>query len=364
MNLIKLGKGLSGDQRIFRTTALNDIIIFKYPNFSDKDSPSIDSGIPMDCDVAENNKPIETGLYIPHHVLTPSNGGYVIYLRSKSYETLFHDHFGIDFENLTDDVRHDLKLLGLIDSIPSLDAFLLKSCLEAEKVEVDKNYLVISDQEDGQLRALIRSRIEPIVRKALNTVGGDSAVRVERFLEAVWNPKLQEAKLFITAFGIEPSEAELIFCAWKGITFYEFQLRKIAKQATAVIGWLKSKESVPSDIRNHKMWETNILMYIEKVGKDIDSVMGDIRRVLVEYDRCFNSFMSGDPKDFRRFLQNVNKEYWLMGYCISSLSSIVHTYERYMQSRVVKQLAFNEMQSLLKQFEVAVDRRREMTAAF
>ena len=74
--------------------------------------------------------------------------------------------------------------------------------------------------------------------------------------------------------------------------------------------------------------------------------------------------MSGDPKDFRRFLQNVNKEYWLMGYCISSLSSIVHTYERYMQSRVVKQLAFNEMQSLLKQFEVAVDRRREMTAAF
>ena len=192
----------------------------------------------------------------------------------------------------------------------------------------------------------------------------DASVRIEKFLESIWNPNLPEAKLFISAFGIEQSEAGNIFGAWKGITFYEFQLRKIAKQATGIVAWLKSKDCIPSDIRMHKMWETQLLMYIEKVGKELDDVLIDIRRILVDYDKCFKTFMEGDPSHFRKFLRSVGKKYWLMGYCISSLSSVTHTFERHMRGRLVKKLTFDEMQNLLKQFEIAVDRRRERSATF
>ena len=349
---------------MFHTSGLNNVIIFKYPNFSDEPSFERAGGPASDADMEDAARPIETGLYIPHHVQTPSHGGYAIYMRGKNYEGLLHDHFGVDLESLSDHTRRDIEILNLIDSVPSLDAFLLKTCFETEKMVVDPGYWEISDHEVEHLRTLIRQRIEPIVRKALESKSADNSVRIEKFLESIWNPNLPEAKLFISAFGIEQSEADHIFGAWKGITFYEFQLRKIAKQATAIISWLKSRDCIPSDIRMHKMWETQMLMYIEKVGKELDDVLVDIRAILVEYDRCFTTFMNGDPSHFRKFLRTVGKKYWLMGYCISSLSSVTHTYQRYMHGRMVQKLPFDQMQTLLKQFEIAVDRRRERSATF
>ena len=229
---------------------------------------------------------------------------------------------------------------------------------------VNPNYWEISDQEVEQLRRLIRQRIEPIVRKAVESKGSGGTVRVERFLEAIWNPEMPEATLFVTAFGIDRSEAEQIFGAWKGITFYEFQLRKIAKQTTAIGTWLKSRDCIPIDIRMHKMWEPQLFMYIEHIGKLLDAVLVDIRAVLIEYDQCFNSFMEGNPSDFRNFLRTVRTKYWLMGFCISSLNSVVYTYDRYMKGRTVQKLPFDQMQLLLKQFEVALNRRRERSATF
>jgi len=363
-NMIRFSRTLPAAERMFLTPSLNDTIIFKYPNFSDTTStdellvPAADNG------GDDSARPIETALYVPHHVDAPSQGGYAIYLRGKNYEELLQDHFGIDVTAASAEVARDVKILGLIDSVPSLDAFLLKTCFEAEKVAVHPQYWEISDEEVSHLRRLIRQRIEPIVRKAIESKGGGGgSVRVERFLEAIWNPDLPEATLFVTAFGIDQTEAGRIFAAWKGITFYEFQLRKIAKQATGISAWLKSRDCIPMDIRMHKMWEPQLLMYIEHIGKLLESVLADIRAILVEYDQCFSTFMEGNPAEFRKFLRTVTTKYWLMGFCISSLSSVVHTYERYMKNRAVKKLPFETMQLLLKQFEVALDRRRECTTA-
>lgn len=362
-NLIKIGHDIEPQQRIFSTPSLNNVIIFKYPNFGDEISAGdmlVPGAVGSNDDAA---RPIETALYVPHHVAEPNQGGYAIYLRGKNYEDLLRDHFGIDVTSTSEGTAQDVKKLELIDSVPSLDAFLLKTCFETEKVAVDPRYWEISDTEVEHLRRLIRQRIEPIVRKAIESKEGGAA-RIERFLEAIWNPDMPEAGLFISAFGIDRSEAERIFGAWKGITFYEFQLRKIAKSATAISSWLKSKDCIPLDIRVNKTWEPQLLMYIEHVGKLLESVLTDIRAVLVEYDRCFNTFMEGNPDEFRKFLRSVSAKYWLMGFCISSLSSVVHTFDRHMQNRAVKKLAFDQTQQLLKQFEVALNRRRERTATF
>ena len=96
LNLIKVGRTLPAEERMFLTPSLNDVIIFKYPNFSDTVStdellvPSGDGG------GDESSRPIETALYVPHHVEAPAQGGYAIYLRGKNYEDLLRDHFGID----------------------------------------------------------------------------------------------------------------------------------------------------------------------------------------------------------------------------------------------------------------------------
>lgn len=361
-HILQLSQGIEPEKLLFKTTALNNCIVFKYPNFNDELESAAESPedmLPTEVFV----RPIETGLYVPHTTTTPRAGGYAVYMRGKNYKAVLDELFGIDMASQEEATLHDLAVLDAIDSIPSLDAFLLKIAFEAERISIDPRYLKINEDEEAQIRLLIGGRIEPIIRKALGIPEGVGQ-RIERFLQAIWHTDMPEARLFVTAFGIEQSEAEPVFSAWKGITFYEYQLRRLAPPIRNIVKWLKSQDCLPIDLRSHKMFETNLLMYIEKVGKQIEGALNDIRSILGEYETCFRTFMEGNPHPFRDFLRTVRQKYWLMGYCISALNSLVHTYSRFMRQAVDKKLFFESMYDMLRQFDVALDRRREQRAAF
>lgn len=361
MNLIAITRDIPEEQRMFKAQGLNGSILFKYPSFNGLD----DGGEVMpdeEGDVEGGGRPVETGIYIPHNIKSPESGGVAVYLRGHNSEALLEEQFGIKNGPAENGVIGDMKMLSMIDEVPSLDAFLLKTCFEAEKVNVDPRHWLISNEEDHQLRRLIRARIEPIVRKALG--GGGNAQSIERFLEAIWNPNLEEAGLFVSAFGIERSEADTIFSAWKGTTFYEYQLRRIAPRARTILTWLKSRECIPVDIRMHKPYETQLLMHIEKVGKLLETTLMDIRGILSDYETAFSSFMAGKPEPFRDYLRTIKSRYWLLGYCVSALTSVGHLDARCMKNTPSRKLYFEGTQKLLRQFDVALDRRREQKGSF
>eukprot|EP01012_Entosiphon_sulcatum_P049063 TRINITY_DN67659_c0_g1_i1.p1 TRINITY_DN67659_c0_g1~~TRINITY_DN67659_c0_g1_i1.p1 ORF type:complete len:391 (-),score=86.68 TRINITY_DN67659_c0_g1_i1:49-1221(-) len=365
MNLISITRDIPEDKRIFKAQGLNNCILFKYPNFDDR---SDDGGEPIaeDEELEGGERPVETGIYVPHNVKIPEAGGVAVYLRGRNSAALIEEQFGVSAAAgpNADGSLGDMKILSMIDDVPSLDAFLLKTCFEAEKIHVDPRHWLISNEEDHQLRRLIRQRIEPIVRKALSGGKSGSAQSVERFLEAIWNPNLEEAGLFVSAFGIDRSEADNIFSAWKGTTFYEYQLRRIAPRARTILGWLKSRECIPVDIRMHKPYETQLLMHIEKVGKLLETTLLDIRTILSDYETAFSSFMAGQPEPFRDYLRSIRTRYWLLGYCVSALTSVAHLDGRCMKNNPSRKLYFEAMQKLLRQFDVALDRRREQKGAF
>lgn len=361
-NVLHLSTGIEPENYLFKTSALNNSIIFKYPNFTDiqGDSSALDEeAIPDEAFV----RPIETGIYVPHTNTTPRAGGYAVYLRSKNYRLVMEDLFGIGNGGTPESNAHDLSILDAIDSVPSLDAFLLKTVFESERIAIDQRYLRINEDEERQIRMMIGDRIEPIICRALD-VQERGGRQTERFLHAIWHTDMPEARLFVSAFGIEHSEADSVFGAWKGITFYEYQLRRLAPAVRNITRWLKSENCLPIDLRYHRMFEKNLLMYIEKIGKQVNEVLNDIRNILGEYETCFSTFMEGNPNLFRDFLRTVRQKYWLMGYCISSLNSITHTYKRFMRNSVNNQLFFDPMHDMLRQFDVALDRRREQRTSF
>ncbi len=362
MNLIGVTRSIPEEQRLFRAQGLNKAILFKYPNFDERADDYANPILDDEDDADIGARPVETGIYVPHSVEAPEAGGVAIYLRSRNSDVLLAEQFGVSASGGNDSAA-DLRTLSLIDSVPSLDPFLLKACFEAEKVSVDARHWLISDAEDQQLRRLIRLRIEPIVRKAIEG-GTANSQSVERFLEAIWNPELEEAGLFVSAFGIQRGEADAIFSAWKGTTFYEYQLRRIAPRARTILNWLKSRECIPVDIRMHKPYETQLLMHIEKVGKLLETTLMDIRQILSDYETSFSAFMNGEPEPFRDYLRKIRSHYWLLGYCVSALTSVAHLDARCMKNNPSRKLYFEMIHKLLRQFDVALDRRREQKGAF
>lgn len=349
-------------RRFFDASELNRAIVFKYPNFREK---MTDEMMPWDegADVAEGaDRPIETGLYAPLMRDRPEVGGEAVYMRMKNYKELLADYFGV-----TDSVSaRDLALLNVIDSTPSLDPFLLRTSVEDRKIEFNHGLWNISDQENERIRTAIAGKIRPIIEVAL-CAGTDniwSSARVNDFLKAIWNPDLPDARDFVASFGFDAVEAKRVFSAWKGVTFYELQVMRGGPKAAELLRWLRSTESIPLDIKENRVYEQQLLMFIEKVGKDLESVLRDIRGIMMDYEQCLTQFRAGRPERFREFLRGCQSKYWLMGYCISAINSVVLTYHQYKKQSSQGRLFFQPMNDMLRQMSVALDRRRERPASF
>ena len=114
----------------------------------------------------------------------------------------------------------------------------------------------------------------------------------------------------------------------------------------------------------HKPYETQLLMHIEKVGKLLEGTLMDIRQILADYEASFSAFMAGQPEPFRDYLRKIRSHYWLLGYCVSALTSVAHLDARCMKNNPQRKLYFETTHKLLRQFEIALDRRREQKGAF
>ena len=191
--------------------------------------------------------PVETAIYILNNELDPEIGGYAIYLRQKDAEALLQRYVGVSSSGDGDSINADFKKLLLIDEIPSLDPFLLKTAFDRDGIEIDKAYLNLDDSEERKIKHVIGDRVRPIVARALG--GGGSAGKSQRFVEAIWDPTLPEASLFIEAFKIQGSEAPNVFSAWKGISFYQQQFTQNRAEIAGILKWMKSDGHLEKPLR-------------------------------------------------------------------------------------------------------------------
>jgi hypothetical protein len=113
----------------------------------------------------------------------------------------------------------------------------------------------------------------------------------------------------------------------------------------------------------NRPFEQQLSMFIAKTGSDLESVLNDIRGVLLNYENCLRAFKENSPEPFREFLRSCQSKYWLMGYCVSAINSVALTFHQYRQRSSEGRLFFAQTTDMLRQMSVALDRRRERPAS-
>lgn len=367
LSLIKM-QTIAGDKAMFRSPSLNKTVIFKYPNFdqqlADQPPPPPSANAPSVADTAaKSERPIETAIYIPHDATEIAAGGYAIYLRQRDFENLIKHHVGIDIGQISQSYERDVEILRLIDSIPSLDPFLLKSALAKFQDEVHPGYFSISEAEETGIKTLIAGKVNPIVAKALGlTSANDVNERSARFLQALWDPTMPEAKLFVSAFGISGDQAQQIFEGWKGVSFYEHTFNRNKAATAKVLSWLNSPDAVPLDIREYKHYKEQQDMFRQQVIKKLRNIISNVSSIFGEYTICHGKFMNeGDPKPFRQFLAGVYRRYWVLGYCSMAVLHASSIFDRFMQSAIQNRLQFDQLDEMLKRLDVSLNSQSDGT---
>ncbi len=372
LSLIKM-QAIAGDRALFRSPSLNKTVIFKYPNFdqqlADQPTPPPATAAPAPAPAGEGDgpkkadRPIETAIYIPHDAAEVAAGGYAIYLRQRDFENLIKHHVGIDIDQLSQAYERDVEILRLIDSIPSLDPFLLKSALSKFQDEVHPGYFSISEAEETGIKTLIAGKVNPIVAKALGlTSANDVNERSARFLQALWDPTMPEAKLFVSAFGISGDQAQQIFEGWKGVSFYEHTFNRNKAATAKVLSWLNSPDAVPLDIREYKHYKEQQDMFRQQVIKKLRNIISTVSAIFGEYTICHGKFMNeGDPKPFRQFLAGVYRRYWVLGYCSMAVLHASSIFDRFMQGAIQNRLQFDQLEEMLKRLDVSLNSQSDGT---
>jgi hypothetical protein len=374
LNLIKL-TALAEDRHMFKQENLNRTVVFKYPNFEQQiadqpKTPPLTAPPPPPPPQKPNpfakpaepapppppERPIETAIYVPYDPTDLRGGGYGIYLRQREFERLLKDHVGIDFETKNEAFERDVAILRTIDSVPSLDPFLLKSALLKFADDIHPAYFAISEIEENGIKGLIANKVNPIVARALGLKdAADVNERSQRFLQALWDPTMPEAKLFVSAFGISGDQAQMIFEGWKGVTFYEHTFTQNLQQVASVLRWLNSNDSTPLDIREFKHFKPQQDMFRQAVVKKLRNLISNVNGIFAEYTECHGMFLhGGDPKPFRNFLAGVYRRYWILGYCSMAVLHTCNIYERFIQSAIQNRLKFEQIEDMLKRMDASL----------
>jgi hypothetical protein len=283
-------------QVFFRCKPLNNLVLIK-----DTDTQS---RLPTSS--------IGTKLYLPFNENDIYEGGRTIFVHDPNVEAALIDSFGRGALP-KDALNEDLRIMRVLDRLPSLDPFLLKDVFINEKIEMNPAYFEVGKELWDKIELFILQGFEPLAKAAFpNAMGSDELAR--KLIEKIWEGRdLDALKPLIMAFRLPAGQELEIFAAWKGINFYGFQHQSAMPLMGEMTAWLRDVKIPVAAVSATERAEFKGLL--DGARAQIQVEWQAAERVLQEYQSSYDKMFKHrtGSADFVNFLRNSNKAYWTLG---------------------------------------------------
>lgn len=328
-----IGQSIPDDDpvgKLFKTRVMNDSILMK------RYEPARET--------ARQPVVVTTVVYFPYDSKNVYEGGESLDFNDAAFHSALSMKIakGDATGELLDQIQADMASLRLLNSMHSLDPFLLKS--KAEQQEADGSihdaYFAISQQEWDKIRLPIRDKIQKLVSKALGAMqeGDDTLAReqyVERFLMKIWEAKdVNGIEPFIQAMQLEPERAPEIFFAWKAVCYYQVRFSSLLEPLKTMFQWAGHNQlCFPVD---HVSLSKEEVRNIEEKRTILRQKMREgyvnAHKVLSQYEHSYNEFVENDrPQTFMSFLENAENSYLLLANHVSVATHSVNLWKWYVE---------------------------------
>lgn len=300
----------------FRNKPLNKLVLIK-------------DTIP-ESDARGAQSSIGTKVYFPFNENDIYEGGRTIFAHDRALEKALAENFG-EGALKPDALAADLRMISILDRLPSLDPFLMKDVLKNNGFDINPTYFEVSKELWVEIETYILQSFEPLVRAAFpkSTDATDEMARI--LVQKIWEGRdLETLRPLAAAFQI-PKGSELeTFAAWKGINFYSFQLERAKPLMFELMAWLKDLTFPVAALSAAEKKELYAQLEEAKNQLRAEWQIADniIRDYQTSYDKLFRQKLGSD--DFLAFLRKSNKAYWDIGnalgktghasYCWNALS--------------------------------------------
>ena len=348
------------EQLLFRHRGLNRAVFIKRPKDS---APPPSSPLAATAEIIENGQlrtialvtrprvekgDIATVVYVPYDADDITGGGTSFELGGRGRIQALLDVTGFDVHATSDAAQRDLRLLELIENLPSLDPFLLKDRVAIENETVPEDYFAISESEFADIKKYILSKFRPITERVVDPASGTAAQTTEQFILKLWEAKdLDYLKPITKVFRIDPAQAGEVYYSWKGITYYEYQYKRGQRLMLGFAEWLHTR-AVPAHYVKPAL-RAELDTAAREVASALARHLRNASEILRNYNQTYEDLFvrGGDARPFIDFLRDSQTLFWDVAASISAMNHGVSVWQQRTRHAEDGRLSVDELKPLL-----------------
>jgi hypothetical protein len=309
LNLGRIGKLNKDDleyseKPMFRSPVVNTAFVLKHRMRSDETY------------LFSSVRSVATKLIVPFDQNDLRAGGRSIFIEQRGFEDSLRQVGNYNSENLT----RDLAVLRLMNTIPSLDPFLLREHLRNNEIDVAPCYFEISAGDQKRMHDFTAAELSRLIQLASSGCNNDGSTSrlVSALLSSQVDEKLEPLRMTLGLTGNDFREG--VF-SWRGFLYYKWSMNQFWPDIMKVLREVK-------EIHPHGAVSPEQSAYLTGAKRSIIEMVRDngqhVDKVLQIYDSSFHDLVAHQaPKTFRDFLLAAPYMFLELGEKMGAISHIV-----------------------------------------
>jgi hypothetical protein len=288
-----------------------------------------------------------TKVIVPFHTAELGLGARALFVGQRGWEDMLRE--------LCTDVRtyeRDRRVIELLDTLPSLDPFLLREHFKTHEIDVAACYFAISAADCERMQAFVSAEIEKLIELAYagRADSGDEAAKlVQILLSTRIDERLEPLRITLNLEG--EAYREGVF-SWKGFLYYKWMLSELWPKLATVVTELQK-------IRGGGLGDPELAIYmdgaIRRLTRAIVAHRADVLEALDRYDRAFGELTEGGrAAPFRDFLIKAPSMFSMLGERIGAISHIASFWRYRFPEGAAHAIPAVELAEIVQDFEASL----------
>jgi hypothetical protein len=218
----------------------------------------------------------------------------------------------------------DIAVLNLIDSIPSLDSYLLREFLHRGGIKPANCYLENGIADHKHVQQFILNEISNLVKMSFGPDDHDEKSRA--LIDKLLSPEAAEATdaLRIALQMEKPAYRQGLFF-WKAILFYKWQIKKITPMTGKAFREIRKTRSLEFTRKKERESIDNMK---NTIAYQFSLICSEVDSVLYIYDKAYNDFIYNENHaEFRKFLISSPLLFRKIGESLNDMAHIVNFWQ-------------------------------------
>ncbi len=296
-------------------------------------------------DMFEEPRMGATKIMIPIDHTDLKIGARYIFVGQIGFSDLIENTFGCSAEFMSADIR----MLKVLDELPSLDPFLLREQLRRNGVEPARCYFDVSDADISRMFTFVQKEIMPLINM---TFGSDATMSVyaTRLVNKILSSEIDadlEPLRDVLQLDAQQFE-EGVFC-WKAFLYYKWQLSELMPVLREVLQEIAT-------VKPRTLGDSELRSYIEsgrtQVRRRVVMACERVRQTLEIYDTAyFELTNAGKSKGFREFLLTAPSLFRQLGERLAGIDHVVSFWRYRFPPRKIAMVTAEDLCDIFADFE-------------